>query len=206
MKLHSIAAMALAAALTFAVAAPASASEEPVDPVTLTYEDDLGLLATPDEMVEMGATAAEVARQEKLFDRLTPTELTRQDALRQAQEAAVDDLIALPDLPEPTPPPSTTEPGTVTPYIYLAVCWPGNDYYSVYWSNVFGNAVDCFADSGTYNTIGYTYTTAVRPGNNVGRVYYPSGSYFYWSPWRGKSMDTYYFNGSGVTVQRVQIA
>lgn len=187
--------VALAVALPLAPAYAASSSD-------VQYENDLGLLVTPAELQALGADSQAVAAQSDLFAGLSASELSEQASLRHSQEESAEMLASQPDVPVPSPEASK---GGVSTNIYITACWPGNDYYSVYWSNFSGNVVDCFADSGTYvNTTTLTNTYAVRPGNNVGRVYYPSGGYYYWSPWRGKSMDSYYFNGT-VNVQRVQI-
>ncbi len=173
---------------------------------TVSSENDLGLLVTPTELQQLGASRQEIAKQTALFNTLSPTQLTAQAQLQKAQAAEKERLAALPDVPvSPAATSVQSEPNGMTPYIYITVCWPGNDYYSVYWTST-GPTVDCFADSGTWNAApSLLYeTTAVRPGNNVGRVYYPDSAYWYWSPWRGKTMDTYYFNGS-VTVYKVQI-
>lgn len=197
--------LALAGAMVIGLAAPAQAvGDEEFAPVAAVSEEHIGLLATPEEMAEMGATPEQIARQSDALADLSTADSAEQATLRHEQEIIHAELSELPDLPAATPPPA--DPDSMSTMIYITVCWPGNDYYSVYYKSGVNNVVDCFAESGTYRTYNdFRNTTAVRPGNNIGRVYYASGAYFYWSPWRGKSMSTYYFNGNGVTVSRIQI-
>lgn len=158
------------------------------------------LFVTPDELRDMGESEEGIAAQEALFDSMTPAELAVQDRLRQEQETLKDDLLAEPDVFVP----SAIERPEMTPYTYVTVCYPGNDYYSVFYSH---GGVDCFANAGTrnYSSPGLCYATKIRPGNNVGRLYYHDGTYYQWSPWRGKSMIEYKFNAP-VPAYAVQIA
>lgn len=202
----------LALGLTIGLSATASAETLPTDPLQaneeLAFEDQLGLLVTPEELTALGMEEEDIAKQAALFSDLSQSELDQQDELREEQAAIAELLQELPDVPVDAPnPPATGAPG-VSPFIFLTWCWPGNDHYSVFYKSAGNNVVDCFAGgAGVYNSAagGFTYTTAVRPGNHVGRVYYPSGAYWYWSPWRGKSMDTYYFTGTGVHATKVEL-
>lgn len=205
MKKPSWRTITLLAAMSLACITPMATASAATEPSSLSIqsEDELGLLVTVDEMAQMGATTEQVEAQASLFKTLSKEEAAQQKKKQQEQKEALKQLKALPKIPTEAKP--EPEPGTVVPMIDNVPCWPNNDYYSVYWSNAFGYAVDCFANSGTYYPNYIVDVYALRPGNNVGRMYYQSGQYFYWSPWRGKSMDTYSFNGT-IDPLAIQIA
>ncbi|MFS0718879.1 hypothetical protein ABC337_17955 [Arthrobacter sp. 1P04PC] len=199
----------LTLAFVLASVAPVSAAtaDSQVDAGSLSVqgEESLRLLVTPEELASLGVSQADVDGQAKHIATLSRGEAAEQKQKQKVEEKAKKRLKSLPAVPSAPKPAETDSDNVISPMIYNAVCWPGNDYYSVYWTNAFGYATDCFADSGTFypNYIADVY--ALRPGNNVGRMYYKDGNYFYWSPWRGKTMDTYYFNGT-VDPIAIQIA
>ena len=141
----------------------------------------------------MGGTSEEVAKQRKLFNSMNTSEKQKQEDLREKQVEEKERLDRLPEVPVPP-----ADSDVMMPMIYVTVCWPGNDYYKVNWSH---GTQDCFANAGTYNMQVTAHATNLRPGNNVGRLYYSANGYYYYSPWRGKTMTTYYFTAPVLTHQ-----
>jgi len=160
-----------------------------------TGEGSLGLLATPAEMRAMGATEAQVQHQAAGLALLSRERRVEQDQIRAEQARMAQVLSAAA--------PDAADKRASQVRAHLMPCLAGNDYYMVTWN--LGASKDCLANAGTWNASPVLiHTKSVRPGNNVGRVYYPWGEYWYWSPWRGKSMSTYTFD-SPVNAYKIQI-
>lgn len=169
-------------------------------PAPATGEGALGLLATPAEMRMMGATETQVQHQAAGVALLSAERRAEQDRIRTEQARTAQALSAA------SPETASTEAagqGAGQTRAHLMPCLAGNDYYMVTWN--LGSSKDCLANAGTWDASPVLiHTKSVRPGNNVGRVYYPWGEYWYWSPWRGKTMSTYTFD-SPVNAYKIQI-
>ncbi|MBO1751119.1 hypothetical protein J4G33_04810 [Actinotalea sp. BY-33] len=161
------------------------------------------VLATPQEVAEMGGTARDVAHQAAAWKRL-PEDVARAQLALNASErelaaAAFDNIV---------------EPSPVTIMVSPQTC--GGAYLHTYYKiNSDNQAMQCFAGAaGTYtltNKFGRDYgsTTIRLQPSRKGRVYYDISSTYYWSTTRGPNDSNWYrFSmnyDQNIMVHRVQL-
>ncbi|WP_448058498.1 hypothetical protein [Cellulomonas hominis] len=176
------------------VGVPISAAAD-ADPYTEIPADSI--LATPDEVAQLGGSTEEVARQQAVWD-LLPSDVSASQAdMNEAEHgraaAAFDNMIEYDgSAPLLTSPKAGSLAAILQPQTSPKVCDSGtpSSWYKV---DDFGTMpTNCFGSApGTYELIkpvtgwGSPYSVRLWPGAYQGRVYYVLSGTFYWTVTRG---------------------
>lgn len=156
-------------------------------------------LATAEELQILGVDQAAIDSQQAVWDKLTDTQRAKQTQLRDAQEAASQDLTSVPVHH------LGGQPGMVTPMtVYPQSCNDAPNGYRLGKGTTIPSLIyTCYIGTGLFDwgSNEVKDVLAIRPGNYKGRVLYRQGNGYYWSVDRGPNdFNTYYFNQTYGTV------